>query len=401
MMIKLIGSSSLIAFVSIFISLVFLFVFNDASSFAKFALLQINQAYCITLNYSLFYIPMFSDIKNRKLLYRKSMLQYCFYSNFIYSLVVFVFFQISIGDVFSSLVCALYVFFIGIRAALRNFSALKNNIHALSTSDFIFSIISLLSLITSYIYGFTFHAVVSSLILGCFSSILYLSYCLGACFFRPFLISRRGSYIKVLRKHGPVNVITSIISDLNSNLYAYFLPIFKGHESIVLPSFLVMCFRPFNLAMTSKEEYLRSQLLHFKKSLQCSYFISFFRFSFLILIFNFFLIAVLFMIPDFVPQKIKLAYGFDDCLYLVVILFLIFTFRILKQILIVYMQITNNGIIILIAALFPFLVFYSLFCSGLLNLSLFSSFFSMLLIEINICVFLFFIFWRLRVACEK
>lgn len=398
MMFKLVGSSSLIALVSIIISLMFLFFYQDSSSFAKFAILQINQAYCITLNYSLFYLPVFSDSKNNKLSLRKSMLSLCLIINITYAFLVFLFYFANIDNSISSLLCCFYVFCIGIRAGLRNITLLRCDIKAISIADFIFSVASMLSLIISFVFfNFKFISVVLALIVGCTLSIIYLFYNLGAFYFRVYRVSSCKSYFLIIRKSGLINLITSVISDLNSNFYAYFLPASKGHESIVLPSFLVMCFRPFNLAMTSKEEFLRGKVSTGKGFNYFNYVSSFIKFSLILLSVNFFSILIFFTIlKDYIPVKLEYAYGFENHINFIIALFLIFFLRVFKQALVIYSQTLNLNGHILIAFIIPFLSVYFVFSKGLLVLSIETALNSMIFIEVFACVFLFCVIWRRR-----
>lgn len=388
-MVRLLSSSVLLAILSFAISIIFLFIEKDSSSFAFFALIQINQAYSASLNNSLFYTPLFSNKQYRTIRFLLSQITLSICFNILYSFFVALFLYISTSMLYESILSGLLVFFSGLRIHIRSRISLHFPINNVSFSDFIFFTFTCIPVILIFMFGFfSISNVVICLLIGCFSSILYMSCILYGIILRLRKITEHRSYFVVLKASGFTYILISILSEFSSNFFAYFLSFKSGHHSVAVPSLSLMCFRPFNLSMTVFEEKLKFDLSRNVINLKSKSLI-FVLISVFFLISNYSVVMIISEPPftSLFPFITDFFHGeffyFFNCF-----LFILFL-RVIKQLLLVNMQVfqLHTQILICYAISFCFLFFCSVLFFELLSNK--SVVILMIISESLICVGLF------------
>ncbi len=331
-------ASLLIAALSFSISIALL-TLNGNSDFSHFAIAQINQAFCITINSALFYLPLFS-LKHRYVKsMRKSIFKISLLVNIIYVIIVSIFLT-SIGSstyiVATSLV---FILSVGFRSLLRTQLNFLNKIKHVANCDFIFFGFSLGMVGLVFIAEkFSFSSVILSLTFGNTVAVFYACKILGSRFFLHFFAKDLRSYSRVIRGIGLHSIVSAFLSEGTSNFYAYFLPIRSGADSISQISMVLLSFRPFNLLMTSKEESIRPKLRSSIGREKYSLLKDFFVFSFSVLGLNsLFVILVLYIL-----KWIDWGYSSDELMPIALMWVLVLFFRSVKQPLLIMCQ--NNGL---------------------------------------------------------
>lgn len=385
-MTRLLGSSILLTALSLLISLNFLLLANDLASFSVFALVQINQAYSISLNNSLFYTPLFGSKYYRSNIFFRSQMFFSAFSNLLYSIIIFVFIYFSVGELHLAGLVSLFVFVVGMRSFFRGRASFSLSVNDLAFIDFLYFFVAIVLVFLTYNYpSLSIEHVLLSLMCGCISSMFYIMYKIK----RKILLSLKSkatkSYIEVLKSSGFIYVVISIISELNSNLYAYLLPLKSGHSAVGLPSFSIMCFRPFNLVMTSVEENLRLKVCGMKvvpKNLSKNFFVL----AFLFLVLNYSCVLIVSVVNRYYSFG-NIPYISNENFFLTINLIgCILFFRIFKQALLVNLQLNNQHNYIFVV--YSVILFFSLFSVFMMyqDLNLICILIVMLCAEFFICV---------------
>lgn len=388
-MFRLLSSSVLLTLLSFAISLYFLFIAKNAASFAAFALIQINQAYSASINSSLFFTPLFSNKKFRSIKFFRSQIFYSVGLNLVYSVIVFCFLYFSTSNYFLSLLAAVFVFISGLRIYFRSRLTFYHGTNQIALSDFILFFCSALFILISISNNHkSVEAVVFCLGLSCFFSFMYLLFLMRKSICRLFTNNQNVTYRMVLKESGFLYILISILSEFSSNFYAYFLSFKSGHESIALPSFSLMCFRPFNLSMTSFEEKLRIDIAK-NRNRSINVIKRFFLVCLFVLISNY--LIVLFISSTHLSESEIISVNFlsEDIFYFYNFFLIILFFRIIKQILLIDRQVKKMHKKIFVAYFlsFIFLCFSSVFFYESLDAN--NVMILMMISEIVICLGLF------------
>jgi hypothetical protein len=338
-------ASLLIAALSFSISIALL-TLNGNSDFAHFAIIQINQAFCITINSALFYLPLFSLKYRYVKSMRKSIFNISLLVNIIYVVIVSIFLTSIGSSIYIVATSLVFILSVGFRALLRTQLNYMNKIKNVANCDFIFFGCSVGMVGLIYINdNFSFNFVILSLTFGNAVAAVYACKILGSRYFLHFYAVNLRSYSRVIRGIGLHSILSACLSEGTSNFYAYFLPIRNGADSISQISMVLLSFRPFNLLMTSKEESIRPRLRSSASSEKYSLLKQFFIFSFFVLGLNSFLVILVLYLLKWVDW----GYSYDELMPIALMWVLVLCFRSVKQPLLIMCQ--NNG-------LFPKLTFH-------------------------------------------
>lgn len=331
-------ASLLTAALSFFISIALL-TLNGNSDFSHFAIAQINQAFCITINSALFYLPLFSLKYRYVKSMRKSIFKLSLLVNIFYVMIVSIFLTSIESSTYIVVTSLIFILSVGFRALLRTQLNFMNKIKHVANCDFIFFGFSLGMVGLVFITDkFSFNSVILSLTFGNVFAVVYACKILGSRYFLHFYTKNLRSYSRVIRGIGLHSIVSACLSEGTSNFYAYFLPIRSGADSISQISMVLLSFRPFNLLMTSKEESIRPKLRSSTGLGKYSLLKQFFVFSFSVLGINSFLV----ILALYLLKWFDWGYSSDELMPIALMWVLVLCFRSVKQPLLIMCQ--NNGL---------------------------------------------------------